>query len=307
MAGGDDRSEQLNGERKLNELHLSELRFARGRARGAIAAMGVALLVACGNAPTKREVLSAEQERRNRGVAVWKTRCAKSGVFIHKTIENIEGIYLVNVRIRLNYGESPEDQFALDDPYGHDSVGDNYILNFLQGFYYRSAETKPRIPGAPPRIGYRYVEAVDPKDGKLYRFTGGLERSKGVDGRNSSEHVHMFLERKLIDKRSARFGVKFEDISSREDRSYWIAGSSLKVLDLETGEVVAERVGYMVDRAQGSRAGNRSPWLFAADSACPDFHRNPNSTIRNGAAAQMGQTLDFVEQVLKPKTGRVSK
>ena len=94
--------------------------------------------------------------------------------------------------------------------------------------------------------------------------------------------------------------MRFDDISTHEDRQHWIAGSSLKVIDLETDDVIAERIGYMVDRAQGSRAGNRSPWLFAADTACPDFHRNPNSSIRNGAAAQMGQTLDFVEQVLRP-------
>lgn len=287
----------------MKELDLRKLRFARGRARGVIALLGVALLVACGNAPATREFLSAEQERRNRGVAMWKAHCAKSGIFIHKTIENIEGIYLINVRTRLNLGESPQDQFALDDPYGHDSVGENYILNFLYGFYYRSAESKPRIPGAPPRVGYRYVEAIDPNDGRLYRFTGRLEKSKGEEGRDPGAKVHMRLERTPIDKPSARFGVKFEDISNQEDRNYWIAGSSLKVLDLESGEVIAERIGYMVDWAQGSRAGNRSPWLFAADTACPDFHRNPNSPIRNGAAAQMGQTLDFVEQVLKPKAG----
>lgn len=50
-------------------------------------------------------------------------------------------------------------------------------------------------------------------------------------------------------------GSTFDDISTHAEREYGIAGSSLRVIDLETKEVLAERVGYMVDMAQGSRAG----------------------------------------------------
>ena len=104
--------------------------------------------------------------------------------------------------------------------------------------------------------------------------------------------------------KAPRYGVVYDDISTREEREYWIAGSSLKVVDLQTNEVIAERIGYMVDWAQGSRAGQRSPWLFAADNACPDFHiryKNLAAGQRSHAASvQPYQTLDFVEKVLKP-------
>src|SRR5690606_29528976 len=109
-----------------------------------------------------------------------------------------------------------------------------------------------------------------------------------------------------MDKRPApasspRYGVTFEDISTRQEREYWIAGSSLKVIDLQTGEVIAERIGYMYDWAQGSKAGHRSPWLFAADNACPAFRRSKNPKVRTPAAStQAYQTLDFVEKVLHP-------
>jgi hypothetical protein len=63
---------------------------------------------------------------------------------------------------------------------------------------------------------------------------------------------------------------------------------------LQTNAVIAERIGYMVDRAQGSTGGFRSPWLFAADNACPLF------SSRQGASAQLLQTEEFVEKVLKP-------
>ena len=95
--------------------------------------------------------------------------------------------------------------------------------------------------------------------------------------------------------------IAYDDISTREERDYWIAGSSLKVIDLKTNEVIAERIGYMMDWAQGSRVGGRSPWLFAADNACPDFHRFRTPSVQtNGASNQSWQTLDFVEKVLKP-------
>ena len=90
-----------------------------------------------------------------------------------------------------------------------------------------------------------------------------------------------------------RYGVTYDDISTREEREYWIAGSLLKVIDLQTNEVIAERIGYMVDWAQGSQAGGRSPWLLATRQACPKFLGEHFST-------QIGQTEKFVEKVLKP-------
>jgi hypothetical protein len=97
----------------------------------------------------------------------------------------------------------------------------------------------------------------------------------------------------LAEGAGPRFGVTYDDISTREEREYWIAGSSLRLIDLHTNEVIAERVGYMVDWAQGSQMGGRSPWLLAARQACPNF---PGSR----SAAQVGQTTRFVLEVLRP-------
>lgn len=271
-------------------MKSTKLPLSFGVVRAAFVATSVALLVACGSTPTRREIPTAVQERREQGMAMWKSRCEKSGVFIHKTIKNVEGIYLINVRLRSNFGESQEDQFALDDPYGYDSVGDNYMRSFLRGAHPRAPDGGPPYPDS-PRTGFSYVEAIDPKDGQLYRYTGVVSASPGAPPR-------LGLVKRPIQARTARFGVEFKDISTREERELWIAGSSLRVIDLDTNEVVAERIGYMIDWAQGSRAGNRLPWLWAADNACPDFlhglpRRSPAST------AQPGQTLDFVERVLK--------
>ncbi|OUL97930.1 hypothetical protein [Variovorax sp. JS1663] len=239
-------------------------------------------------------------------------RCKTAGEKIHRTVENVEGLYLLKIRpTAVNFG----DQFRLDDPYGHDSGGEWYIKNFLRGFYHQSS-TKA-VPGSPPRHGYLYIEALDPQDGKRYRYTGARKavRKKDVNApgvqfelkRNPSYDLNIYefvLDKAAAIDPAARYGVTYDDISTKEDREYWIAGSSLRVIDLQTNEVIAERIGYMMDWAQGSRAGGRSPWLFAADTACPGFQRNPLRPLiaghGGGSSAQTGQTLDFVEKTLKP-------
>lgn len=268
------------------------------------------LLAACAttggaqNTPTRED----GRARLAKAEAMFAERCKKSGEFIHRTAENVEGIFLMKIRPKeINYG----DQYKLDDPYGRDLGGDGYILNFLRGFETRQAQF---APGSPSRYGYHYVEAIDPKDGQRYRYTGSM---KVVGRKNPNTPNHQVeLARNpnfdlnnyafVLDKVPApgpmpRYGVTYEDISTREERDYWIAGSSLKVIDLQTNEVMAERIGYMMDRGQGDQSGGRSPWLFAADHACPTFQRNPNLPLQpgRGASAQLHQTIDFVEKVLK--------
>jgi hypothetical protein len=161
--------------------------------------------------------------------------------------------------------------------------------------------------------GYRYVDAIDPKDGKRYRYTGGVKavgkadiNAKGVQmalKRNPEIDLNIYRfvhDRVLVADPVPRYGVTYDDISTREERDYWIAGSSLKVINLETNEVMAERIGYMMDRGQGNDSSGRSPWLSAADHACPRF--GPKETGRGIPRFfyQARQTRNFVEKVLHP-------
>ncbi len=251
---------------------------------------------------------AAEPSRLAEAEAMFAERCKKAGVFIHRTADNVEGVFLMKIRPKeINYG----DQYNLDDPYGRDLGGDGYILNFLRGFETRQAQF---APGSPSRYGYHYVEAIDPKDGQRYRYTGSRKVVGRMDA--TAPNVKFDLARDpnfdlniyafTLDKVPApgpmpRYGVTYDDISIREERDYWIAGSSLKVIDLQTNGVMAERIGYMIDRGQGDRSGGRSPWLFAANNACPSFFINPNLPPNGrGSAAQRHQTEDFVETILKP-------
>lgn len=101
--------------------------------------------------------------------ALFHERCKKAGEFIHRTAENVDGILLMKIRPNeINRG----DQYKMDDPYGHDSGGETYIKVFFSGFY-RTPSDPPL--GWAPRLGYSYVDALDPKDGQRYRYTGAIK------------------------------------------------------------------------------------------------------------------------------------
>jgi hypothetical protein len=243
------------------------------------------------------------QERLANAEALFKERCQTAGEKIYRTADKVEGIFLMKLRPNdINFG----DQYKMDDPYGSDLGGEGYITSFVKGSFQANTSGTP-APGSPPRLGYRYVDALDPQDGKRYRYTGTVREVTrnsspliGGDGKPFTTNAFV-LDKTLATGPQPRYGVTYDDISTREDRDYWIAGSSLKVIELKTNEVMAERIGYMMDRGQGSTAGGRSPWLLAANNACPSFFRNPNLPPNgHGAQAQARQAQDFVEKVLKP-------
>lgn len=240
-------------------------------------------------AATRQAENKTRLQVRDKAMAMWQERCKTAGEKIYKTVEGVEGVYLLKLRPQQrNYAE----QFLLDDPFGDDYPGDGYIRSFLHESY-----GTPKVTSAatPPRRAYAYVEALDPVDGKRYRYTGRLEEPWQADNeRFSKGYIRLVLEKTPALGKPPRYGVTYEDTSTREEREYWIAGSSLKVIDLQTNEVIAERIGYMVDRGQGSKAGQRSAWLEAPDTACPAF---PG---KHGMSAQGGQTEKFVEKVLRP-------
>jgi hypothetical protein len=220
--------------------------------------------------------------------SMFAERCKKSGEFIHRTVENVEGVFLMKVRATSNHS----DQFRMDDPYGHDSTGDEYLKSF---FYGRNANGYLTTSPSVSSLGYRYVEAIDPADGKRYRYTGRIDQPWLRDKRYGEWVRDFVLDKLPAPGAPPRYGVTYDDISTREEREYWIAGSSLQVIDLKTNEVIAERIGYMMDRGQGNRSGGRSPWLLAAGHACPKFPLDGDRQSYQG-----NQTRNFVEKVLKP-------
>jgi hypothetical protein len=229
------------------------------------------------------------QENASAAKMLFAERCKTAGEKIYRTIEDVAGIYLLKIRSKtINYGE----QYSLDDPYGSDFGGGAYIDSFLKGFFPKPLNPSPY---AAPHIGYEYVDATDPGDGVRYRYTGRIEEPWQVDKRYLKGYTRFVHDKTLSMGPPPRYAVTYDDISTHEEREKWIAGSSLKVIDLQTGDVIAERVGYMIDVYQGSRVGGRAPWLLAANNSCPKF------SGQHAFSDQIGQAERFVEKVLRSK------
>lgn len=112
--------------------------------------------------------------------AYYKEKCEKvAGIRIYKTVPDVEGVLLL--KIRPDRGDR-----ELSDPnwpgaaFGEEYYGDAYIQSFLE-YEYRPIDANGTVspirgytntdkrPGGLP--GYRWVEAIDPKDGQRYRYS----------------------------------------------------------------------------------------------------------------------------------------
>jgi len=269
----------------------------------AVAVVVIALSAcASGTTSVSAEVKAIEEKART-AVALYQERCKTAGVKIHKTVENVEGVFVMKRR--------PETHdFATRlavDPYGRDFPGDAFLTSLLKGSYESGvgnyAAASSTTP--PPARGYYFVDAIDPKDGQRYRYTGAVKdvvRTRPPMSTRAGETftaTEFVLERQPATGLAPRYGITYDDIATPQEKAHWVAASSLRVIDLETGEVLAERLGAMVDPGQGNTLAGRAPWLVAAQHACPAFSL-PEDPRTPPANAQRRQTQRFVEQVLKP-------
>ena len=252
---------------------------------------------------------SAEQQQAKKqldaAMALFDMRCKSAGERISRTAANVEGVVWMKWR---GDKTNDHDQFKLDDPYGHDCSGEACIADLLR--VSKGAELNPEEANRHSK-GYRSVYATD-ATGQSRAYAGviklrpiwteeAIARQKARTGKGVEPSDHEYtIERRPIEKLAGRYGVTWDDISTREDREHWIAGGSLKVVDLQTNEVIAERVGYMLDRGQGNVGGGRQPWAYAVQDACPEFARETNDSRRGRTRHE---TRDFVLKVLQPSQG----
>ena len=250
-------------------------------------------MAACSSTNESAKQKAAAQAKHDVAIRMWQERCKLAGEKIYKTVENVEGVFLMKIRT-FKDGDY-DDQFKLSDPYGSDVFNEGYIHSFLKGSNIGGLSAGQDLSTF--KKGYLYVEAEYPTPGIRYRYTGRIEEPWQRDKKYLKGYTRFVTDATPASGPKPRYGVTFDDISTPIEREHWIAGSSLRVIDLSTGEVIAERIGYMVDWAQGSRAGGRAPWLLAANNACPAF---PVFRGERASSAQSRQTYRFVEKVLKP-------
>ncbi len=268
------------------------------------AGIGLALLFAlsgCGSHSATKQANTLYQQREAEFNQLCRT---KAGYKINRVVTEVEGIRLLKVRHRIQDGN----MFAPGAAFGLEAKEDGYISNFLTNRYPstvgdNSYDVNPSIhaDGMP---GFRYVDVLDDKDGKYYRYTGsekavGKKDTTAVNvklalSRDPDYDLNIYewtLDRVPSPQPLARYAVTFEDSVIPEERAKGFASSKVIVLDMQTNEVLAEMVRYVWGPSQPT-SYTPNPWLTT--DKCPGVSRGSDSATRQ-----------FVDRVLVAKGAKI--
>jgi hypothetical protein len=251
-----------------------------------------------GRQRTEPEANYAEKLAKAR--AIFAERCKTAGVVIHRTVKDVEGIELKRVRPELAYADKRYFDPMFDGAAMAGEVqGDDYIQQFLMNEFRNKflpevrgglgPNFEPGHQSLPAIRGYRFVEHIDPGNGVRHRFTPAWKpgEKNWVEGQ---------LKREPVQSSSTRYALDYEDLVDPADRAYWVAGTKLRVIDKQTGEVMAELTRFVIDPGFGGSSTGRWPWQHAGmrvEQQCPIDPLQPT-----GKASRY-----FVDTVLIPKQG----
>ncbi|HBR52070.1 MAG TPA: hypothetical protein DEA71_18585 [Nitrospira sp.] len=164
----------------------------------------------------------------------------EAGEFIYKTVENVEGLYMMRPR-----EEATDDElshlYALEDPYGQvlgedRKAEDSYVQPAIGKYSYlelpQSSRETRNISQAPYKRYYRDENAHPRKDFQT-AINGQFVRVP-----------YIVAQEEIVDRKS-RFAYTWRGLARPHDRELGIAGGELIVLNLETREILAVRRGYI--------------------------------------------------------------
>ncbi|MDR1889674.1 MAG: hypothetical protein LBQ81_09905 [Zoogloeaceae bacterium] len=207
-----------------------------------------------------QEIERAWAQRQAQAKAMFPESCKKSGKFIHRTAENVDGFMILrNISIQL--------EMPLRDQ------GYHYIDHVFTGLGVWSR----RWPDGKE-------EWVVKKDSSAYRINQGVEANREDAG--FDRYVHDLIN-SPAPYPAPRYGLIGYDISTREERDNKIEGHSLKVIDLQTKEVLAERIRYQMMTYRDVSRRVIPIWV-----GCPPF---PAENFQDS-----NKDMNFIVKVLKP-------
>ena len=221
-----------------------------------------------------------QEERENaEKVAEWRKRydpakarfdqlCQNAGEKIYRTADNVDGILLLKVRgddeKYQNYSYNPlKDQMWEDAAVESEFEREGYIDEFL--LY--SNLSFPR---------YIYADVLQ-KDNSIIRYSAyKVDQEWGLDKQPNPYP-------------RARYAVTYENDISWENRKHWIAGTTIKIIDTKTNELMAEKTMY----------------AFVPELGYSKFEQNPNPWGRGmrcpaGESEFEQRTVTFAIKVLIP-------
>lgn len=205
----------------------------------------------------------------------------EAGEFIYKTVENVDGLYMMRPR-----KEATDDQlshlYALEDPYGHtngEATMGEYDFVSPNRYEYLERPAQPlRSIQAPKQFG---------SDNTGGQKLTGYERFTGYNSRHLES-----MKRESVQTMSSRYGYTWRSITRPHDRELGIAGGELIVLDLEKKEVLGVRRGYI---RSGMIRNNLTGIWWLTGQACPTYG------YRGGRNKDFDFSYWFVGKILKPR------
>ena len=185
--------------------------------------------------PSKEEIQAQEEWDRKykEAEAVFNEQCKTAGEKIYRTVDNVEGIMLLKV--------VPESTVSADAK-TRDPMWDNAALQENEGIRFIG-----KFLGLYGGSSYNYVDVLQPNQSDIIRYTGH----------------HSPLKQSLNPKHPARYAVTFENNIDPKLRRHWVAGATIRIIDRQTDEIIAEKITYAFEKGLGSTGGARMPWAFA--------------------------------------------
>ncbi|WP_269633616.1 hypothetical protein [Pelomonas sp. BJYL3] len=269
-----------------------------------LSAAAMLALGACGKPVEDKEAQAREaayKEKYAKAKALFEERCKTAGVVVKRTVKDVEGIELAKIRQPIPWGGKEYfDPMYPEAAMAREHRGDDYIKQFLMSEFVNPADSGRRGALGPPaaeelfkhfpaKRGYSFVEYVDSTNGQRFRCTPDWSRQhpNWVDGQHHC---------KPVDRTATRYALDYEDLVEPADRALWVAGTRLKVVDKQTGNVLAELTRYVWDPGFGASTTGRWPWQHAnsggGDQMCP-----------HQAGEKADVSRKFIDEVIKAKQG----
>ena len=204
----------------------------------------------------ERPVKEAAEKRYNEAKAVFDEQCKKAGEKIYRTVDNVDGIMLLKVRptSALHKNDSMFEDAAIVG--GRESAEHGYIASFLYRYAIRNTGSVKK--------GYKFVDVLK-EDGSITRYL-------------DFKHYGSFMQDQdgviINPDNPARYAVTYENNVDPELRKYWVAGVTIKIIDRQTDELLAEKTIFTFESGLGSTATGRQPWLHLPEH-CPELSDMP--------------------------------
>ena len=236
-----------------------------------LAAFAWAYIASSDDRARQREMQAKAEARQKEYLeskAIFAERCKSAGEKIYQTVENVEGITLLNIP-KERMGESRNNPMWENAALPWASEGIDYIRTFLDWDIRNedSNRTGTLVQFKPKRrnertnnkdkiySGYHYV---DVRQGsyifRRYYFSNKRE--------GTSENIILSEPIKV----PSRYMIEYKPIIDPKDRKHWIAGLTVNIYDSQTNILMATKTWFAMDPMQGTDT-HTSSW-FRLD-ICP--------------------------------------